>query len=208
MAKPLIIYGASGHAKVVIDTARAMGGFDIIACIDDAPARVGSVHMGVPVLGSIEEVPRWHKATFFIAIGDNAARLRKAELLKLQQVTYATLIHPRAVVAGDVVVGAGCLIAAGAVVQPGVRLGEHVIVNTLAGVDHDCEIGDGAHVAPGAHLAGRVKVGRAAMIGVGASLRDGVTIGAGVRIGAGAVVVRDMPDGVTAYGNPARIVHG
>ncbi len=205
MANPLIIYGASGHAKVVIDTARSMGGFDIIACIDDDPAKAGTVHMGVPVLGSIDQVSRWHKAQLFLAIGDNAVRLRIAAGLGQHQVTYATLIHPRAVVAGDVVIGAGSLIAAGAVVQPGSRLGEQVIINTLAGVDHDGDIGDGAHVAPGAHLAGRVKVGRGSMIGVGASVRDGINIGSGSLIGAGAVVVSDIPDGVTAYGNPARV---
>lgn len=206
MSIPLIIWGASGHARVVADTALAMGRFDLVGLVDDDPAKVGASLMGMPVLGSLEMVPRWKNAQLFLAIGDNAARLRKADSLASIALTFATLIHPQAVLARDVNVGVGTLVAAGAVVQPGTQLGRHVIINTLAGVDHDCVLADGVHIAPGAHLAGNVRVGRRTMIGLGAAIREGITLGQDARIGAGAVVIRDVPDQITVVGNPARIL--
>jgi len=95
---------------------------------------------------------------------------------------------------------------AGAVVQAGCRIGENVIVNTRASIDHDCDIEAHAHVAPGAVLSGCVHVGERAHIGAGATVIQGLTIGAGAIVGAGAVVVDGIPDGVTVVGVPARIL--
>jgi acetyltransferase EpsM len=97
-------------------------------------------------------------------------------------------------------------VVAGAVLNPAVEVGEHVIVNTCASVDHESVIEDGAHVGPGTRLGGRVRIQRGAWIGIGATIRDRVTIGAGARIGAGAVVLTDIPAGVVAYGVPAQVV--
>ena len=90
--------------------------------------------------------------------------------------------------------------------DPATRIGENVIVNTSASVDHECLIEDGAHIGPGVHLGGRVRVGRAAWIGIGATVIDRSSIGAEAVIGAGAVVVADIPGGVLAYGIPARVI--
>lgn len=205
MATPLLIYGSSGHAKVAADTALATGQFDVVGFLDDHPDRIGTVFLNRPVLAGLAEQPRAHKAQLFIAIGDNLTRLRIAAQLQQHPLGFATLIHPRAVVASNVKIGQGCLIAAGAVIQPGCTLGEHVIINTLAGVDHDCTLETGVHIAPGAHLAGRVTVGRATMVGIGACIRDGMTLGCESMVGAGAVVIKPVPDRVTVVGNPARV---
>jgi acetyltransferase EpsM len=95
---------------------------------------------------------------------------------------------------------------AGAVINPGVKLGENVIVNTCASVDPECVIEDGAHICPGIHLGGKVSVGRAIWIGIGTTVKERVTVGAGTLIGAGSVVVDDIPDNVIAYGALARVV--
>jgi UDP-N-acetylbacillosamine N-acetyltransferase len=97
------------------------------------------------------------------------------------------------------------VIAAGAVVNPGTRIGISVIINTSASVDHECMIADAAHICPGAHLAGRVVVGEATQVGIGATIIERVRIGSGSVIGAGAVVIRDLPDRVVACGVPASI---
>jgi acetyltransferase EpsM len=118
----------------------------------------------------------------------------------------ATAIHPRAIVAADVSIGAGTVIVAGSVVNPGAHIGENVIINTCASIDHECIIEDGVHICPGVRLGARVRVGRAAWIGIGATIKDRVHIGPGSLIGVGAVVLSDIPGGVVAYGVPARIV--
>ena len=72
-------------------------------------------------------------------------------------------------------------------------------------IDHECTLGDGVHVMPGATLAGCVTVGDYATIGSNATILPRLTIGSGAVVGAGAVVTRDVPDGVTVIGSPARV---
>ena len=91
-------------------------------------------------------------------------------------------------------------------VNSGARIGENAIINTLAGVEHECVIQDGVHVSAGARLGGNVTVGQATTIEIGATVGARVIIGADSVIGAGAVVLRDIPDGVLAYGIPARVI--
>ena len=189
--KGLVIWGASGHASVVADILRLRGEYEIVGFIDNFdPARRGSIFCGAPVLGgeeTLDDLARLGVEHLIFGFGDCAARLRLGEIVRARGFRMATAIHPRATVAADVTVGGGTVIAAGAVVNPGARVGEDVIINTCASVDHDCVVEDGAHVSPGARLAGGVSVGRAAWIGIGA------------------VVIEDVPDGVVAYGVPARV---
>jgi UDP-N-acetylbacillosamine N-acetyltransferase len=145
---------------------------------------------------------RW----LFIAVGDCDARLKIALQVQEHGFRLATLCHPRAIVAADAKVGEGTLIAAGAVLGPGTIIGNQVIINTAATVDHECIIEDGVHVCPGAHLAGCVRVGRGAWIGLGTNVKDDVQVGAHSIVGAGSLVLKDIPEGVVAYGVPAKVV--
>lgn len=206
----LVLWGASGHAKVVADIVRLAGEHEIVGFLDDVdPAARNREFCGARILGGRERLEslRAEGVTHLLfAFGDGAARLRLTPYVRERGFELATAIHPRAVVAADVVIGGGTVIAAGAVVGPATTLGENVIVNTLAGVDHDCSIGAGAHVAPGARLGGTVRVGEGAWIGIGAVVREKVSIGERAVIGAGAVVLDDVASGIVAFGVPARPV--
>ncbi len=194
----LVLLGGSGHAKVVIAAVRAAGG-EVSACYDDNEALWGQSILGVPVRGHASEIAEGTPAV--IAIGDNAVRKRLAGELKL---SWQTVVHPSAWVHESVRIGAGSVVFAGAVLQPDTVLGQHVIVNTAASVDHDGAIGDFVHLAPGVHLAGGVVVGEGAFLGVNAGVIQYRRIGAWTTVGAGGIVVRDLPDHVTAVGVPAR----
>lgn len=209
-APPLVIWGASGHARVVADMIRLAGRYNLVGFLDDVhPERQGEEFCGAPILGGREQLgPLRERGVrhVILGFGDCAARLRLAALVSAQGFDLGTAVHPAAVLAADVPVGAGTVIMAGAVVNPGARIGANAIVNTSASVDHDCVVEDGAHLSPGVHLGGQVRVGRGTWLGIGAVVRDHVSIGAGTIVGAGALVLRDVPDGVVAYGVPARIV--
>ena len=204
--------GAGGHAKVVLDIFRAMGGFEVVGLTDAATDSRGRCVFGVPVLGGDEMLPTLRSQGVVGAfvgvggVGDNAPRARLYQHLVDLEFSLPNALHPRAVVAADVVLEDGGVIMAGVVVNPGTRLGHNVILNTGAVVDHDCLIGDHAHLAPGAILSGGVSVGTLAHIGVGAQVIQGVTIGARAVVGAGAAVVRDVPPGAVVAGVPARIL--
>ena len=91
---------------------------------------------------------------------------------------------------------------AGAIIQPGARIGRNVLVNTRAVVEHDCQIGDHCHIAPGAVLCGGVSVGEGAHVGAGAIVLGGVKLGAGSVVAAGAVVAKDVEAGVLCRRRP------
>ena len=203
----VLVYGAGGHGKVVIDILERAGECEVVGVLDDDPALTGLVFLGYRVLGGLGLLRRQPPASnVILAIGDNPARRRLAEELRRLDITAMVAIHPSAQIGKDVSIGEGTVVMAGAVVNSSTKVGCHCILNTGSTVDHDCCIGDYVHICPGAHLAGGVGVGDGALVGVGACVIPDVTIGAGSTIGAGAAVVCDIPPDVAAVGVPARVV--
>ncbi len=196
----LVIIGAGGHAKVVIQTARAAG-FDVTHAYDDSTEREGNFVLGVPVSGPVAAVPAGCNA--IIAIGQNESRQRLASSLTCN---WATIAHPSAIIDPSATVGAGTVVFAGTVIQADAQLGRHVILNTGASVDHDSRVADHTHVGPGARICGNVTIGAGTLLGVGSCVIPGITIGAWSTIGAGATVVGDIPSQATVGGTPARSI--
>ena len=93
---------------------------------------------------------------------------------------------------------------AGAVINPGVRIGKGCIINTCSSMDHDCVVGDYVHIAVGSHLCGTVSVGDGTWIGAGATVSNNVSICSDCMIGAGAVVIKDIKESGTYVGVPAK----
>lgn len=208
MSLPVIILGAGGHAKVLIDSLLA-GAAIIAGIVDPDPALVGAKILGIPVLGGDGVVNEFPPSEIQLvnglgSVGLPAKRQRLFEEFKIMGYTFATVVHPSTVVASDVELGEGAQVMAGAVIQPGSRIGCNVIVNTRASVDHDCIIGDHVHIAPGVTISGGVSVGACSHIGTGATLIQGISIGSGCLIAAGAVVINNIDDGARVRGVPAR----
>ncbi len=203
----IVVIGAGGHSRVVADVIRLIGEFTIQGFVDQAANRHGESFAGAHIIGgdnALDDMLRRGVTHAAVALGDNEARMRIGEDLLRRGFTLPALVHPAATVAGDVVMGHGTLLCAGAIINPASRVGRFAIINTAASVDHDCNIGDGVHIAPGAHLGGHVTVGERTLIGLGASIKPGVRIGARVTAGVGAAIVQDVSDGATVIGVPAR----
>jgi len=209
----LLILGAGGHAKVVAETALTSGQYAKVAFLDDrcsGPNQSSSV-LGFPVLGplalALEPAHREQFSSAAVAFGNATARLNWIEQLDAAGYVLPVLIHPTAWVSPSAQIASGSVVFAQAAVQALASIGDGSILNTGCSVDHDAQLAGGVHICPGARLAGEVQVGARTWIGIGASVIQRVRIGADVTVGAGAVVVRDLPDGVTAVGVPALILH-
>lgn len=190
------LYGASGHAKVVIDIAR-LAYYDVPCLIDDNP-KVNEL-VGLPVVHSAEGL-----SPIIVTIGD--CQIRRKIVEKLGDREYLTVIHPSAQKAESVKLGYGNVVMAGVILNPYAKVGNHCILNTGASIDHDCVIHDFVHIAPHCTLCGEVEVGEGTWVGAGTTIIQGIHIGKNCFIGAGAVVVKDIPDGSLCYGNPARVI--
>jgi sugar O-acyltransferase (sialic acid O-acetyltransferase NeuD family) len=200
---PTIIFGAGGHARVVLDTL-CCAGMSVFAFVDEH-RRVESLD-GVPVLGT--EDPVWvnmAKFNFAVAIGDNRIRAAVFERLTRRGGIPLTALHPSAVVSRTASIGPGTVLMAGAIVNSGTQIGSNCILNTGCSVDHDCVVGDHAHLCPGVRVAGTVRIGEHTMLGTGSCVTPGRTIGSGTLVGAGSVVVCDLPSYCSAHGSPARV---
>lgn len=182
----------------------------ILGLTDIIPAKHGASLRGVPILGSDEVVLRYQTDAVLLvnglgSVGSTAARAGLYRHFKNLGYTFASVIHPSAIIAGDAGLAEGVQIMAGAVIQTGSSIGANTIINTRAGVDHDCVIAEDVHVAPGATLSGMVRIGAGAHIGAGATIVQNVGIGSNAVVGAGAVVLGDIPPERLAVGVPAKI---
>lgn len=199
METKVLLYGASGHGKVVLDILQAQG--IVVNCICDDHPKFPHIH-GVPVV-STEEVDWKQNYVMLFSIGNNAIR---AALAQRFAGPYITAVHPQAVISPRATLGEGTVVMAGVVINTDARVGVHSIINTGATLDHDCVVGDFVHISPGVALAGNVTIGSGTHVGIGACVIQGVTIGKGCTIGAGAVIIRDVPDGAVVVGNPGKII--
>jgi sugar O-acyltransferase (sialic acid O-acetyltransferase NeuD family) len=205
----LVLVGASGHAKVVIDAIEREGRYRISHLLDDNPALHGKPFFGYAVTGPAKSIlakGAKKRPAVLVSIGDNATRARIWAWLRAEGFEFARAVHPDARIGRGAEVGSGTVVMAGAVVNSDARIGENVIINTGATIDHDCVIGDGVHVAPGASLCGGVHVGAGSFIGAGTVVIPGIRVGAHTVIGAGSTLVDHVSDNVKAAGSPARIL--
>lgn len=199
----LAILGASGHGKVVAETAESLGWREVIFFDDVWPILQQN---GVwPVQGNtktlMETLDKF--SGVIVAIGDNQIRQKKTKELIELNAKLVTLVHPSATVSKYATIGLGSVIFAGAIVNAGAHVGLGAILNTSCSVDHDCILGEAIHISPGARLAGSVTVGDLSWVGIGASVKQKINIGSKAIVGAGAAVVHHVVAGDTVVGVPA-----
>lgn len=194
----LLVIGAGGHAKVVVDAAIAAG-YEIAGV-------VGREGDSGAILGTQVSYDRSAIVAdgFIAAIGDNRARAEYFSACVAEELQPVSVVHPSAIIGREAVVEDGAFVAAGVVVNSGARIGANAILNTGCTVDHDCRIGAHAHIGPSASLCGSVSVGEGALMGVGSCAIPGANIGDWAVVGAGAAVVRDVPADSVWAGVPAR----
>jgi sugar O-acyltransferase (sialic acid O-acetyltransferase NeuD family) len=201
----IIVFGAGGHAKVLLEAIRLASPGAETAIIDDSGSASSAGLLGLPISGDRAWLGgNWPEAAVALGIGHNEARAAIADWLRSQGRSLATVIHPSATVSPSASIGSGAFLAAGAVVNAEARIGEGVILNTLASVDHDCDIGAFAHIAPGSRLCGGVRIGARTLIGAASVVIPKVSVGADAVVGAGSVVVKDVPAEARIAGSPAR----
>jgi sugar O-acyltransferase (sialic acid O-acetyltransferase NeuD family) len=210
MTLPIIVIGSGGHARVLISVLKTLNS-DFLGITDFAPEKIDSEICGIPVLGNDDRILDYSPDAIMLVngIGSISSTEKRKDIyvkFKNDSYSFASVVHPLAIIMNDVQLGEGVQIMAGAIIQTGCVIGNNAIINTGAIVDHDCIIGEHTHVSPGAVLSGGVHIGAMTHIGTSATVIQGVKIGREAIIGAGAVVIADIPSEVKVTGVPARII--
>jgi sugar O-acyltransferase (sialic acid O-acetyltransferase NeuD family) len=209
--KSLAIFGAGQHGKVVLACARSLAFYSACLFLDDRAELEGKMVDGIEVVGGrgvlkSSKIPR--NVVFMIGLGDIEKRVEIASIISQAGYPFATIVHPRAIVGENAIIGEGTLVEAGCLVAHGAKIGRHVILNPGSSVNHDNVIGDFAHIAGGVVLGGGVSIGDRTLLGVGAVIGSHVKIGSNVSLSAGALVVRDVPDDSVVVARPSRVMRG
>lgn len=191
----MYLFGARGHAKVIIDILRAEN-IEINGLVDDN-SEINEL-CGYPVFHN-----RSGLFPIIVSVGKNSVRKKIVHQLKGE---FGRAIHPSAIVSDTAVILEGTVVMQGAIIQTETKIGAHCIINTGASIDHECTIEDYVHISPHATLCGNVTIGEGTWIGAGSTIIQGIKIGNWCIIGAGTVVTKDIPDNVVAYGSPCKIV--
>ncbi|MCA9242603.1 MAG: acetyltransferase [Phycisphaerales bacterium] len=203
----VLILGAGGHARVVLDILQQAGLCEPVGFLDNNADIHGRRVDGLPVIGGIDALAdiakREHADGVIVAIGDNGARRGLARQVDQIGLKLISAIHPAATLAHNATIGRNVVIAAGAIVCANCQIGDSVILNTGCIVDYQTMVGEGSHICPGVRVAGRAKVEAGAFLGIGSTVVPGVTIGYESVIGAGAVVIEDVSPMATVVGIPA-----
>jgi sugar O-acyltransferase (sialic acid O-acetyltransferase NeuD family) len=167
----VLVLGAGGHARPVIEALRATG-TEILGLLDDA---ADAPLLGVCCLGPIASLAAHvgDGVGAVVAIGDNATRARLGALCRAQGVALPALVHPAALVSPSATLGEGAQVMARAVIGPLAILGPLALVNTGAIVEHDLVLGEAAHVAPGAVVCGFARIGTGATVAAGSVVPAG-----------------------------------
>lgn len=197
--------GAGGHGQVVADALLQMDGAEPISFLDDEKP-VNKLILNIPVKGGLDAYNSVPHDGIVLALGSNSLRKKIFNELRQAGENLFSVIHPSAIIAPNVKIGDGCMILAGAVINTGAQIKENTIINTNSTIEHHNVIGPHAHIAPGSTLGGEVAIGEEAMVGIGSTVLPRVNIANKTVLGGGSTAIKDLPEGVTAVGVPARVL--
>jgi sugar O-acyltransferase (sialic acid O-acetyltransferase NeuD family) len=207
--KRVLVWGAGGHGKVVVDALIEGAQYEIGGIIDEDSSKHGTEILGVKVTafeGDLMEAAKKLECDgVTIAIGDNYVRYEKFREIARANLAPVNVLHPRAGISRFVKMGEGVTILAGATINAGTVIEDNVCVNTSASIDHDNYLANSCHIFPNATLTGGIRVGECAYVGSGAVIKPNLTVQRYSYVGAGAVVVADVPEGTIVCGVPAKI---
>lgn len=205
MKDKLVLIGAGGYCRGVLDSLLLLDSYEIVGITDPATP-IGTDVYGISVLGTDDILPKLFesgvkKAHITVgSVGNCSLRKKLVEMAENIGFELVTIIDPNAVLAKDVRLGKMVYIGKSATINSDVEIGNYCIINTGSIIEHGCRIGNFVHVAPGSVLVGDIHVGNESHFGLNCSILQGLTIGNRVIVGAGSTVLRNVNDGETVVG--------
>lgn len=200
----LIIIGAGGYAKSVLDSIDYYN-YRIKGFLDEFSNK--EEHLGYPILWhSLDEIAEPEKFFYFIAIGNNERRKNWFDKLVAGGYRMINVVDKSAIISPEAKIGNGCFFGKMSVVNSNATIGNDCIINTKSLVEHGCTVHDHANISTNAVINGDVIIGEGTFVGTSSTTIGQKTIGSWSTIGAGAVVIKDVEDGVTVVGVPAKLI--
>ena len=203
----LFIYGAGGTGRELLDIHYSIKKNNIdkknIYFIDDN--KTESIIDGVKVLDFMSTINMGKNNKYVIAIGEPITRNLLFDKIIFNGLRGGNLIHKSAKISDSAVFGEGIVVYANSIISSNTYIADNVMIQFNTVIGHDVTISENSVVSSSAIIGGGVEVGKNTFIGMGVILKEKIKIGSNSIIGMGAVVYQDIPDGMIAIGNPARV---
>jgi len=203
----LIIIGAGSFGREVCTWAwqaeRVAVPWKVAGFLDNRRDALALYDYGVPILSSPEDYEPRVGDTFVIAIGDARTKQHYGNVMRKKGASFATIVHPTALVGRDVRIGAGSIIGPFAQLSCDIELGEHVAFGTHSNTAHDTKIGNFCQISGSCEINGNATLGEGVFLGSHATILARARVGSWAFVGAGSVVLRNVRPGARVFGNPA-----
>lgn len=207
-AERTIIVGGGGFGREVLSWAldcRDAGTLpEVAGFLDDQAEELTGFDL--PRLGTVADYAPQPGDAFIVAIGKPSTKRKVVEMLEERGASFATLVHPSAVVARTARVSEGVILCPFTMVNPNAQAGRFVTIISFSGLGHDAQAGDYSTISSHVDITGHAKLGAEVLVGSGARVLPGVSVGDGATVGAGAIVMRRVKPGATVYAQPARVL--
>jgi sugar O-acyltransferase (sialic acid O-acetyltransferase NeuD family) len=207
----IFLFGGGLHSLSCIDIIEKQETYELAGIID-SEKEIGSHVDDYKIIGSIEDLPdlmeKYQTKAGFISVGDNWVRKKiyNQILKRCPDFTFVNLFHPSAVLGKHIKMGKGVFLGAQSFISSGCRVDDFVLLHQKAHIGLLNHMEKFSSISVGSLTGGKVTIGEFAAITIGVVVADRVRIGRHSVVGSGSLVVRDVPEYVTAYGNPATIV--
>lgn len=208
----VVILGAGGFAREVhswlLDCARAGSSLTIKGFLDDNAAALAGYEGLPPIIGGLRDFSLGMNDRLVFALGSPALKIELYAYWKARGASFLTVVHPTAVVGERVTIGEGCVLCPGVIATTDICVGNAVTLNAACSVGHDAVIGDGCTICGHADVTGFAQIGKGSFLGSHAVISPSTVVGTNCVVGAGSVVIRNVPDGATVFGIPAKQIAG
>lgn len=208
--KDIIIIGAGDFGKEVAwlieDINKCKPKYIILGFLDDDETKIGKFYNGYECLGPtayLRELTKHHHTCAVIANQDGKIRKKFVDMFP-EFDEWETVIHPSVSISNTSIVGKGSVVCANANVSVNTVIGKQCLLNLSTVVGNDVSIDNYVSIMSGTCIGSHVDIKEYAFLSTNSTVLPGMKIGERAKVGAGSVVIRNVREGTTVMGVPAK----